>query len=235
MNNQDIAAAFAELSTALIADAGLRANIPVRFPPPGLRPLIPAVRIAGRALPARHFGSVDCFIEAIGQAQAGDVLVIDNGGRLDEGCIGDLTMLEARAYGLSGVVVWGAHRDTDELIQIGFPIFSYGTHPSGPAHLEPQAADALAWARFGTHTITRDYVVFGDTDGVVFATLDRVPDLIEMALKIQAVERRQAENVKLGVTLHEQLRFDYYLEKRRRDPSYTFRQHVREVGGAIEQ
>ncbi|HLV37135.1 MAG TPA: RraA family protein [Spirillospora sp.] len=235
MDNQDLAAAFGELSTALIADAGLRSNIPVRFPPPGIYPLIPNSRFAGRALPARHFGSVDVFIEAIGQAQPGDVLVIDNGGRLDEGCIGDLTVLEAKAYHLAGVVVWGAHRDTDELVSIGFPIYTYGTHPSGPHHLEQQEADALAWARFGTHTITRDHVVFGDTDGIVFAPADRVTELIEAALKIQVVERRQAEGVKNGITLHQQLRFDDYLAKRRSDPTYTFRQHVRAVGGAIEQ
>src|SRR5690606_40240588 len=116
MDNQDLAAAFGELSTALIADAGLRSNIPVRFPPPGIYPLIPNSRFAGRALPARHFGSVDVFIESIGQAQPGDVLVIDNGGRLDDGCIGDLTVLEAQVYHLAGVVVWGALRDTDELV-----------------------------------------------------------------------------------------------------------------------
>ena len=38
-----------------------------------------------------------------------------------------------------------------------------------------------------------------------------------------------------GVTLQEQLQFADYLEKRQSDPNYTFRQHVRVVGGAIEQ
>ena len=55
------------------------------------------MRIAGRALPAKHFGSVDIFLEAMMSAEQGDVLVIDNNGRADEGCIGDLTTLEARA------------------------------------------------------------------------------------------------------------------------------------------
>ena len=235
MNNSDLAAAFAELSTALIADAGLRADIPVRFPPPGIRPVFPKLRFAGHALPARHFGSVDVFIEAVGHAQPGDVLVIDNGGRLDEGCIGDLTTLEAKAYNLAGIVVWGAHRDTDELIDIGFPLFSYGAHPSSPRVLLPQDPDALEWARFGDRIITRADLVFADADGVVFAPADYVMELIEVALRIQAVERKQAEGVKQGTTLHEQLDFDDYLARRKADPTYTFRKHVREMGGAIEQ
>jgi regulator of RNase E activity RraA len=59
-----------------------------------------------------HYGSVDIFLEAMGTAKPGDILVIDNQGRMDEGCIGDLTTLEAQACGLAGIIVWGCHRDT---------------------------------------------------------------------------------------------------------------------------
>jgi regulator of RNase E activity RraA len=37
--------------------------------------------------PAQHAGSVDVFLEAFGTAAPGDVLVVDNGGRLDESCV----------------------------------------------------------------------------------------------------------------------------------------------------
>lgn len=54
---------------------------------------------------------MDTFLEAIDRSHAGEVLVIDNGGRLDEGCVGDLVVLEAKQVGLTGIVIWGSYRD----------------------------------------------------------------------------------------------------------------------------
>src|SRR5690349_13189637 len=110
-----IAAEFHELSTALVADACLRLAVPLRLAPWGIRALPRSARVAGRARPARHSGSVDIFLEAIEGAATGDVLVIDNAGRIDEACVGDLVALEAKAAGVAALVVWGLHRDTADL------------------------------------------------------------------------------------------------------------------------
>src|SRR2546427_13218584 len=76
--------AFADLSTPLVADACLRRDVSLRAAPPGIRAVVPGHRVAGRALPVRHYGSVDVFLEAFSRAEAGDVLVIDNGGGTGE-------------------------------------------------------------------------------------------------------------------------------------------------------
>jgi 4-hydroxy-4-methyl-2-oxoglutarate aldolase len=186
-------------------------------------------------MPARHFGSVDVFLEAMQGAQPGDVLVIDNGGRLDEGCIGDLTALEAENCRLAGIIVWGAHRDTTELRQIRLPIFSYGMSPSGPQRLDTRDSSALHSARFGSFVVERSDVAFADDDGCLFVLAKHTDQLLSVAHEIWERERRQAEEIKSGRSLREQLDFARYLEKRATDPSYTFREHLRKISGAIEE
>ena len=235
MTSTELGRAFRGLSTPLICDACLRLGLRYELPPAGIKPLRPGMRISGRVLPARHYGSVDVFLEAIERAGPGDVLVIDNGGRLDEACIGDLTVLEARIGNLGGMVVWGAHRDTAELNGIDFPVFSYGSCPTGPQRLDARPSDALASARFGAFEVDASKMVAGDEDGIVFAPLADAERILAAANAIFTTERAQAEAIRSGTSLRAQLRFAEYLEARKGDPSYTLRQHLKRVGGAIEE
>jgi len=235
MDNNTLNDLFADLSTPQIADACVRLALPLRIAPPGIQTLVPGSHRAGRALPARHYGSVDIFLEAMESADLGDILVIDNEGRMAEGCIGDLTVLEAQSMALGAVIVWGCHRDTTELRQIGFPTFTYGVWPAGPTRLDPRPPDALQSARFGSHEVTREDVVFADDDGVMFVARQHLEDMLETARTIREKEREQAMLILSGQTLREQLRFGDYLTRRAADSSYSFRKHLRILGGAIEE
>jgi len=234
MEAETLAGRFAHLTTAHLADACVRAAIPVRCAPARLQALWPGSHLAGRVCPARHTGSVDIFLEALEHAAPGDILVVDNAGRLDESCVGDLVALEAQAAGLGGLVIWGLHRDSAELRTIGLPVFSLGALPTGPQRQDPREAEALSSAVVGDWTVSQEDVVLGDDDGVLFLPAAQVEDLVKVAESIRDTERRQAERIRSGVSLRAQVRFADYLAERQQTPSLTFRQHLREVGGAIE-
>jgi regulator of RNase E activity RraA len=234
MNPLDLQRTFLDLTTPHVADAIMRLGISVRQAPASLRPVWAGTHIVGRAQPARHYGSVDVFLEALEHAQPGDVLVVDNAGRDDEACVGDLIAMEVRNAGLSGIVIWGLHRDTSELRTIRLPVFSQGALPAGPQRLEGQEPDALTAARVGDHLVRREDFVLADDDGILFLPLDRATDIAAMASTIRDIERRQAARMNLGESLRNQAQFSDYLAARDRDGT-TFREHLRSTGSAVEE
>ena len=234
-DNRSLKDAFASLSTALIADACVRLKIPLRIATSSIRPLKHEMRAAGRVLPARHRGSVDVFLEVMKKAHPGDVLVVDNEGRTDEACVGDLIVMEARAWSLAGLVVRGYHRDTNELLRLDFPVFSYGSFSAGPRRLDQRGPLDLSSAQWDGFTVDSHDAVFADSDGVLFVQLTKIEEVLKVAKSISNAERKQAETIQAGKKLSEQLDFDKYLAKRNADPSCTFRKHLRERGAAIEE
>jgi len=223
------------VATPHLADACLRLGVPVRCAPAAMRAVVPGSAASGPVRPAQHAGSVDVFLEALAGASPGEVLVVDNGGRLDEACVGDLIALETQAAGLAGIVIWGLHRDTRELAAIGLPVFSLGSLPTGPLRLDARGPDALRLAAVGPHLVSTSDHVVADDDGVLFLPRARLADILAVAREIRDTEARQAGAMAAGASLRRQLRFDDYLSRRRTDPRYSLRQHLRGISGAIEE
>ena len=221
-------------STPFIADACVQRSLPVRIGPHGLVPNFPGSRIAGPARPARHAGSVDVFLEAIASSRPGDVLLIDNGGRTDEGCIGDLVVGEAHMSGIAGTVCWGTHRDTVAIRAMGARVWSLGTCPNGPLELRRRHATALEAATLGHVTVTLEDYIFADDDGVVVVAASDLPPILETAMDIASREGEQARRLLAGELLRTQFDLPAYLARRAADTTYSFRDHLKSFGGAIE-
>jgi 4-hydroxy-4-methyl-2-oxoglutarate aldolase len=222
------------LTTPHLADGCLRTGVPVRCGPAGLQPLNADMRCVGRARPVRHIGSIDVFFEALQDARPGEVMVVDNGGRLDEACVGDIVALEVEAAGIEGMVIWGLHRDSRELREIGFPIFSLGALPTGPQRLHARPADMFSRAAVGQHVVSADDIVVADANGVLFLPEDRLADIVDAATAYRDMEARQLEAMRDGGSFRKLIHFDEYLARRRREPGYGFRQHLKEIAAAAE-
>jgi regulator of RNase E activity RraA len=137
--------------------------------------------------------------------------------------------------GLHGIVIWGLHRDTDELVSIGLPLFSPGTMATGPQRLDPRPADSMQSARVGHWNITQQDVVACDSDGVLFMPEEQLQEIMVAATNIRETERQQAEKMRAGISLREQTRFAEYLSAGAINPSVGFREHLRRLGRAIEE
>ena len=77
---------------------------------------------AGETKAQHHLG-----VKAIELAQSGDVIVIDNSGRLDTSCWGGILATGAKYKGISGVIIDGACRDVDDCVEADFPVYCRGS------------------------------------------------------------------------------------------------------------
>jgi regulator of RNase E activity RraA len=232
--SEDLIEQLNQLTTPHLADGCLATQVPIRCAPPGIRPLTPTMRCAGRVRPVRHVGSIDVFFEAFEKSARGDVLVIDNGGRLDEACIGDIVALEAMTEGVVGFVIWGLHRDSRELSEMGLPVFSLGAIPTGPQRLNARPTDVLDGATIGAHFVSmRDFVV-ADDNGVLFLPEDRIGDIVAAAIQYRETEKRQLSAMRKGKSYRAQVQFETYMARKLRDPAYSFRQHIKDIAAAGE-
>ncbi|MEO1057069.1 MAG: RraA family protein, partial [Actinomycetota bacterium] len=88
------------LTTPHLADACVRLGIELRAT--SIRPAFGAPALSGPAVPVQHLGSVDAMLAALETCGPGAVLVIDDAGRTDRACVGDLLAIEAHHAGVAG-------------------------------------------------------------------------------------------------------------------------------------
>jgi regulator of RNase E activity RraA len=124
------------------------------------------------------------------------VLVVDGKGDLGSALFGDLMVTQAQAAGLAGLVVDGAVRDTNELIERGYPIFAAGRNPAGPTKGIPGRL-SLPICIAGAPVNPGDLVV-GDADGVVVIPRNDVEAVLVAAAKKLADEQQRLKEIAEG-------------------------------------
>ena len=187
--------AFGKVSTPNIADAmhkrGVMEGLPMRNPH--------GMRLVGRALTVQTTkGDWAKPVEAIDHAKKGDVIVVDAGGS-EIAVWGELASWSARMMGVAGVVIDGAGRDIDAIIDMGFPIFCRHTSPHAG---EPKGYGGIGQEIFCGGQIVRngDWII-GDESGLMVVPQENAVEIANRAVDVMERENRIREEIKRGRTL----------------------------------
>jgi len=157
------------------------------------------MKLAGSALTVEVRPGDNLMIHAaIALARPGDVLVIDGKGDQSAALMGTIMMNACRQVGIAGVVIDGAVRDSVEIDEMGFPVFSVGTNPNGPTKL---ASGRIGHpVSVGGVAVRPGDLVIGDADGVVVVEREKVQTLLQAAAKKVEDEAARIEAIKNGNT-----------------------------------
>ncbi len=192
----DLRTAFLRVSSPNVTDAMMRQGamhgILARLKDPTVRMVGPAVTVVTRD------GDWAKPVEAIDRAGPGDVIVVDAGGGTTA-IWGELASWSARGRQLAGVVVDGAIRDVDTILEMGFPAFSRSVssnagEPKGHGEIGVEVTVGGQRVRPG------DWIV-GDLSGVVVVPRERAQEIANRALDVLEHENRVREEIQRGSTL----------------------------------
>jgi regulator of RNase E activity RraA len=191
--------------SCVIADAQERAGVMRSY----ITPLTNDTRFAGPALTVRlePGNQVDC-LDALSVAGEGDVIVVDAAGETETSIWGGLMAGLCQMKGVVGAVVDGAIRDTDEIRDLNFFIFSKAivprsTHTPYSGRMEPIEVNVPIQCA-GVIVQPGD-IVIGDEVGVTVVPLESAAQVLEKAREQADKEEQTRAKIREGKTVEELL------------------------------
>ena len=172
----------------------------------GVRPMYEGVgKIAGSAVTVKMTaagetkGKVHLGIRAIEAAQPGDIVVVDNGGRLDTSCWGGILANGAHLKGISGVVIDGACRDVDDYVEIGVPVYARGAVvATARGRIMEESTNTMI--QFGGVQVRPGDAVLADRSGVVFIPAEHLEEVVAKAEGLWAKEEAMVADLRAGMS-----------------------------------
>ncbi|MEU7854330.1 4-carboxy-4-hydroxy-2-oxoadipate aldolase/oxaloacetate decarboxylase [Nonomuraea sp. NPDC049141] len=142
-----------------------------------IKPVDDAMSLCGPAFTVRCAPRDNIMLQvAIAHAQPGDVVVVSAGEYAEAGSFGDVLANACVAKGLGGLITDTGVRDTRELRELGFPVFSFSVSIKGTVKetVGPMAEPVL----IGGEIVRPGDVVRGDADGVVVVRREDVGEVV---------------------------------------------------------
>jgi 3-hexulose-6-phosphate synthase/6-phospho-3-hexuloisomerase len=190
----DLREMLARVSAANVSDALHRTG-----DIPGLRPITPGSKLVGPAFTVRtNPGDWAKPVEAIDEAKPGDVLVIDAGG-VAPAVWGELATNSAMQRGLAGVVIYGGARDSGDIRELGFPLFSSLVTPTAG---EPKGFGEMGIpVRIAGVRVSPGDWIIADDDGVCVIPEEKAVEYTNRAMDVLEKENRLRKEIRAGSTL----------------------------------
>jgi RraA family protein len=165
-----------------------------------IKPLNDKYKIVGPAITVKVRPGDNLMLhKAIDVAQSGDVLVVDTSGCYTNAVFGELMCMSAMAKELGGIVVDGAVRDSDELLELGFPVFTKAIIPTGCDKDGPGEINYLISC--GSMPVNPGDIIIGDVNGIVVLPQNDVGELLLNVNKKLNYEARRKTDINDGIII----------------------------------
>ena len=184
--SKEVIEKFRLISVATVYEASGRKG----FIDPKIKPIIKGIKLCGPAFTVQTAPGDNIMLhKALEKAQEGDVIVATVGGKYEYGYWGDLMSVQAKAKKLEGLAIDGCIRDYEDIIEMGFPIFSRGLAIRGTVKASLGLINYPI--NFGGTVVNPGDLILGDDDGMVVVKLEDCKEILDKSLA-----RIQAEKIK---------------------------------------
>lgn len=170
--------------------------------PSCIKPLSAKMRICGPVVTIHSPPGDNIMLhEAIVAAQPGDVLVVDVSGHYEAGYWGDIMTHAAKYRKIQGLIINGCVRDSKEIIESEFPVFSRGICIKGTT--KHGGGSINVPITIGDTVISPGDLVVGDGDGVVVLPRLEIGNILKKAEKRESQENLIIQQLNSGKTTME--------------------------------
>ena len=184
--NELLALMKKELYTPVVGDILDQMGLYHQFLPQAIRPLREDMKLAGYAMTAlmidvygeqkKPFGYLT---EALDDLQQGEIYIA-SGGEMSCAYWGELLTATAKKRGAVGAVVNGWHRDTPQVLEQNWPVFSRGCYAQDSS-VRTQVVDFRCPIEIGGVSVKSGDLIFGDIDGVLVIPSEHISYVLDKA------------------------------------------------------
>ena len=186
---------FREIGTATVHEAsGKKGAVDYN-----IKPIAQGVKICGPAFTVQCHPLDNLMLhKALEKAQPGDVLVATVGGHYEGGYFGGLMATSGVARKLGGLAIDGCVRDSNEMIEMGFPVFCRGFSIRGTTK---NVLGLINYpVLFGGGLVHPGDLILGDDDGMVVVERKECSSVLEKSLQRVENERQKEKELKAGIS-----------------------------------